>query len=334
MSKVYEALRQKDLEVSTLPGMDPSSASDFSRESETVRHELGLSDRALQAVFLVGDEESEYRAEPQSQSETTSRPSEQVSRTAVDFPHLRLGRGDDSRLVFHTDPRGLAAEQYRLLRRNLEQKFPKGAVLLMTSPAPRDGKTLSAANLCSCLADSGRSTLLLECDLRQPSLRKLMRTAADSTTGIEAVLAGSAAPEAAVRFVEDLSVHVALVQTAPPNPSQLIRGAGMRNFLAWAREHFDWLVVDGPPIFPAADVAEISPLTDAVLMVVRARNTSRHLISKSVDLLGSRLFGVVLNEANVESNAYYQYLSDSPKTKSGPARTVPHNGNSGSATIR
>jgi capsular exopolysaccharide synthesis family protein len=315
MSKVYEALRQKDLEVSSSLGAYAPPENETPQSSEPFPADLGVSDRTLQAAFAASEDElGLYESLPQFRG-SPNQPAKD-SKASREFPHLRLAPNSNSRLVFQTDPHGLAAEQYRFLRRNLEQKFTSGGVLMVTSPAPRDGKTLSTVNLCSCLADSGRSTLLLEGDIRQPSIHNVLAPT-NLNVGIEDVLAGTSAPEDVVCVVDDLSFHVAMVKTPPQDPSRLIAGDGMRNLLAWGRAHFDWVVVDCPPVLPAADVTAMVSLADAAILVVRARSTPRDLASKSIELLGNHLFGVVMNEATVESNAYYRYLSDyRPQTKS------------------
>jgi len=220
-----------------------------------------------------------------------------------------VGYRENSRLVFQTERHGLAAEQFRFLRRNVEQKFPKGAVLLVTSPAPKDGKTLTSLNLCSCLADTGRSTLLLEGDIRRPSVYKFLG-GTDIAPGIEDVLSGVATPAQAIHFVEELSFHVAMVANPPAEPSRLVSGSSFKQLVAWARGRFDWVVIDSPPVLPAADVTQLMPLADIVLAVVRTRSTPRELAVRTFEVLGNRLSGVVLNDTTVDSNPYYRYLSE------------------------
>ena len=246
---------------------------------------------------------------------------EKVAPAARGFRQIKLADAEDSRLVFQNDRHGLAAEQFRFLRRTLEQKFPKGGVVLVTSPAPRDGKTLTTLNLAACLADSGRATILLEGDIRQPSFHRLLG-GNDGVPGIEDALAGSVRPEEAIQVVEELKLHVAMVSTPPTDPSHLVNGSGAKNLLAWARGEFHWVVIDSPPVLPAADVAQMATLADATLLVVRAQSTPRDLVVRACEVLGDHLFGVVLNEATVESNPYYRYLTEyRHKVAASPRRT-------------
>lgn len=230
------------------------------------------------------------------------------SRSPNSFRHISLQFREEFRLIFHTDPHGLPAEQFRLLRRTLSQEFRKGAVLLITSPGVGDGKTLTSLNLCACLADSGDPTLLVEADFRRPTARNLL-TSAMKPPGIEDAWAGKVEPGEAVRSVEELSLHAAIVAKIPDDPSRLIHGAGVKQFLAWAREHFRWVVLDAPPVLPAADATELSPLADAVLLVIRAQSTPRVLSRRAFEMLGKSLYGVIFNEATVDSTPHYGYLS-------------------------
>lgn len=224
------------------------------------------------------------------------------------FRHLTLRLQEESRLVFPTEPDGLAAEQFRLLRRTLSREFDTGGVLLITSPAMGDGKTLTSVNLSICLAETGHPTLLVEADVRRPTIRTILSHGIEPP-GLEDVLAGKVQPARAVHGIKELNLYAAIVAKLPKNPSQLMSGPGVRHFLTWAREHFLWVVLDAPPVLPTADVPELLPLADAALLVVRAQSTPRELAKRAVEMLGKHLRGVIFNEVTVESNPHYRYLS-------------------------
>ncbi len=225
------------------------------------------------------------------------------------FRHLTLPIKENSRLVFHTDAHGAAAEQFRFLRRSLTQEFSKGGVLMVTSPTVGDGKTLTSINLCSCLAELGEPTLLIEADMRRPTVGKVLSCTAEAP-GIEDVLNGGAQPTEAIYLIEELRFHAAMMTSVPRDPSKLINGGGFRKFLAWAGGHFRWIVLDASPVLPTADVSDLLPQIDGVLLVIRAESTPRELSRRSVEILGKHVRGVIFNEATVHSNAYYRYLSD------------------------
>lgn len=228
---------------------------------------------------------------------------------------LLMKVSSESALVFPSCPNGLAAEQFRQLRRNLTEQFPEGGALLVTSAAQAEGKTVSATNLAWCLAESGAPTLLFEADLRRPAVAKFLGCSAQ--VGVESALRGEVEPKAVVAAAENFPLHVATVAKPVRDPSQLIKGVGMRRFLDWARANFRWVVVDAPPVLPAADALELSSLTDAVLLVARVRVTPRGLLEKSCQLLGSRLRGIILNEATLCWDSYHRYLAPyyGPRTK-------------------
>jgi capsular exopolysaccharide synthesis family protein len=233
-------------------------------------------------------------------------PEAQIARNG--FRLLTLPLKESSRLIFQTDTHGMAAEQFRLLRRKLTQDFSAGGVLMVTSPTVGDGKTLTSINLCSCLAELGEPTLLIEADLRRPTVGRVLSCPLEAP-GIETVLSGEAQPTDVIHMVEQLRFHVAMVARVPTDPSKLINGDGFRQFLAWARGHFRWIVLDSSPVLPAADVADLLPQADCALLVIRAGSTPRELSKHTVEILGKRLHGVILNEATVDSNAYYRYLT-------------------------
>jgi capsular exopolysaccharide synthesis family protein len=231
--------------------------------------------------------------------------SEAVSRNG--FRHFSPLIREESRLVFHTDPYGLTAEQFRILRRVLSQDSPTGAVLMITSPGMGDGKTFTSLNLCTCLADSGDPTLLIEADLRRPTVRTMLACAMDPP-GIEDALAGRVEPSKVVHSIEKLAFHAATVAKIPTDPSRLISGTLVQQFVAWARGHFRWVVLDMAPVLPAADVSELLALTDGVLLVIRAQSTPRELSKRAIEVIGKHLYGVILNEVTVDFNPYYRHF--------------------------
>jgi capsular exopolysaccharide synthesis family protein len=211
---------------------------------------------------------------------------------------------EESRLVFHTDPSGLTAEQFRMLRRTIKEDASTGAVLMVTSPGMGDGKTFTSLNLCTCLADSGDPTLLIEMDLRRPTVRTVLGWTSQSP-GLEEALAGRVQPKDVVDLVEKLSFHTATVAKVPHDPSHLVHGITTKRFLGWARENFRWVVLDAPPVLPAADVSELQPSTDGVLLVIRAQSTPRELSRRAIEAIGKHLYGVIFNEVTVDFSPYY-----------------------------
>jgi Mrp family chromosome partitioning ATPase len=223
------------------------------------------------------------------------------------FRKIDLKLDANSRIVFQTEPNGVAIEQYRLLRHSLAEQFPQGGVLLVTSPAKGDGKTLNSVNLAWCLAETSSPTLLVEFDLRQPAIANALGIR--PVPGVESALCGETLPESTVVAVNGLPLHIAAASKPVRDPLMVLKSAGTTHFLEWARKKFRWVVMDAPPVISSADVPELAPLADAVLMVVRVHGTPRELVKKSFQLVGQRLRGVILNEANLCSESYYRYLT-------------------------
>ena len=214
----------------------------------------------------------------------------------------------ENRLVFISDPGGVAAEQYRIMRRKLVERYPTGGVVLVTSPGSGDGKTLTSTNLAWCLAETGVPTLLAEMDLRNPSVAKLLGYQCESS-GIELLLAGQEEPEAVVRQVNRMRFHVAAAGRITPNPVDLLAGRHLRDMIAWARQNYKWVVLDSPPLFPLADALELASMSDFTLLVVRARVSPRILVEKAIESLGPHLQQVIMNEGTECADSSYRYLS-------------------------
>lgn len=300
MSGIYEALRQKREEIS---GSTPrTSARIAALSSNSGVEDLGELSEALQAMVSAALDEDPGQ---------DSLPRREVSRArslfeatpGKEFRPLRLAAPANPALLFRNNPDGVAAEQFRFLRRRLEQKFPGGAGLLITSPAPKDGKSLTALNLSACLAQTGRPTLLVEADIRQPSLSAMVADTKDMA-GIEGAFAGVSEPQQVVHSLEELSIYVALVGNPPNDPSRLLGSASTKSFLSWAREKFHWVVIDAPPVLPAVDVSLLAGLADATLLVLRSHQTPRGLAIRAIELLGSHLSGVIMNDASIQSKSY------------------------------
>ncbi len=217
----------------------------------------------------------------------------------------------NSRVVFRAGRNEVAIEQYRFLRRNLTEQFPRGAILLVTSPTSQEGKTLNAINLAWCLAENTSPTLLLEADFRQPSVARVLGYT--PLYGIESAMLGEVEPKSTVAVLgKDLPLHVATVSKPQSDPTRVLKSTATKNYLVWARSNFTWVVLDCPPVIPVADVAELAPLGDAVLLVVRARATPPSLVEKAFHILGDRVRGVILNEAPLCQDMYYHYLTRHP----------------------
>jgi capsular exopolysaccharide synthesis family protein len=224
----------------------------------------------------------------------------------------RAGAGAfDHRLVAALAPRSIAAEQYRSLRTRVRQAENGRALrtIIITSPGKGDGKSLTAANLSLTMAQEFQPrVLLLDADLRRPSLHSLFGIS--ETPGLSDVLMGGATIDEALVHVEDHHLSILPAGLPPTHPAELLGSAAMRRTLDTLRTRFDRIIIDMPPVEPLADVHILTPLADALLMIVRAGLTEKPAIDRALHGLDvSKVLGLVLNEAASDSSgdAYSGY---------------------------
>lgn len=211
------------------------------------------------------------------------------------------------------------SESYRKLRTNISHLDPDDPprTLLITSALGGDGKTVTAANLAASLAQGGRRTILVEADLRRPTLGRLLGLVPD--VGVTTVVAGKASRAEAIQ--ESADFHVLTSGPIPPNPSELLGSQAFRALLAGLREDYDSVVVDTPPLIAVTDAAVTAAAVDAVLIVCQARRTTRPDLRKALfglRAVDANVAGVVLNQTSVSRRAYFQYSYQSPGQ---PSRT-------------
>ncbi|MBV8281648.1 MAG: CpsD/CapB family tyrosine-protein kinase [Candidatus Eremiobacteraeota bacterium] len=211
----------------------------------------------------------------------------------------------NSRLIFAVDEFGFAADQYRAIGKRLEVKCT-GRRLLITSPGAQEGKSTSASNLAWALSERGRSTLLLELDLRKPVFSRIFGVS-PAQAGIDMVLSGDAEPREAVFRVRGTTLHIMAVRYAQLSAAKLVQGPGLTQLLDWASSRFDWLVLDSPPVFPVSDVIELASHSDPIVMVVRAGSTRTILVRKAFEALGGGLKFVILNGSDLRPVGSYYY---------------------------
>src|SRR5437867_516564 len=202
-------------------------------------------------------------------------------------------------------------EQYRKLAATLHhlQLERNARVLMISSAVPAEGKTLTAANLSLTLSESyGRRVLLIDADLRRPSLHQLFDL--PNLTGLGD---GLRSPTERLLPLVQVSRRLTILPAGRPDPDPMVglTSSRMRRVLHEAAEVFDWVVVDTPPIGVLTDGRLLADMVDAALLVIRAGTSPFNLISRAVDALGrDRIAGVVLNGLNPrdqQASGYYGY---------------------------
>ena len=224
-------------------------------------------------------------------------------------------------LVFPHSP---AAEAFRALRTNLEYVSVDETVdsILVTSSVPGEGKSTVAANLAVVLAQGGRKTLLVDADLRNPSIHDMFRF--PNNVGLTTVLRNNSRASAPLHVTEVVGLSVLLSGPVPPNPSELLGSERMRTVLSSLRESFDVIVLDSPPLTAVTDAAILSRLASGTLLVVRARKTRRGTIKlgrDALDRVSAHLLGAVVNDVGKEAApAYYGYYGQQPEAARVPPK--------------
>ncbi len=213
--------------------------------------------------------------------------------------------GPEARLVALAAPDSPAAEQYRVLYQRIARlavRRPLRAVAV-TSAGRREGRTTTAANLALTAAQEGRSTVLVEADLRRPSLARLLGLA--PRAGIADVLAGRAELAQATIRLGPLAVVVA---GEDRDPGALLRGPAAAALLDQLRAAYELVVLDAPPALAFSDGDRLSGDADAALLVVRAGATPRQVVRLALEALGDRAAGIVLNDVDPDAVAHGRWI--------------------------
>jgi capsular exopolysaccharide synthesis family protein len=217
-----------------------------------------------------------------------------------------------SRIVFHTDPSSPGADRFRLLRMRLRGlwKAKKIRTLLITSPLPGDGKSTIALNLATALAEGGKRTvLLIEADLHRSPLAQQLGL--KTGPGLAECLEGGLNPLSAVRRLEPLGWYLLTAGQPHSNPTELLQGDAPSVVMQKLSPHFDWILIDSPPVAPLTDALSLGRHTSASLLVSRAGRTPSDGLERAIALLGrEHVLGIVLNgieELDQLYSGYYGY---------------------------
>jgi receptor protein-tyrosine kinase len=194
-------------------------------------------------------------------------------------------------------PDSSLAEGFRVLRANLRfaDLDASRQMILVTSALANEGKTLTAVNLAQSLAATGQSVLLIDCDLRSPSVAADLGL--ENAVGMLSVLLGHVTLTGAIQ-AHSSGLDVLPTGPRPPNPSEVLATDAVANLLNEAREAYDVIVIDAPPILPVADTSPLISHVDGVLLLARFGRTKKDVLRLAADRiegLGGRLYGVVLN---------------------------------------
>jgi protein-tyrosine kinase len=220
---------------------------------------------------------------------------------------------DNNKIVSGINPKSPVAEAFRILRTNLQfstvdKPFKS---ILITSAGPGEGKSTTAANLGTVMAQTGAKVILVDCDLRRAELHRLFNLPNDE--GLTNVLVGGLDIKLVLRDTWLPNLKVITSGPLPPNPAELLGSEKTREVLAKLKEMADIILVDSPPVLMVADATLLSSIVDGVILVIKSAKTKIDAAKQAKERLenaNARIVGTVLNAVE-SSNGYYYYYNSS-----------------------
>ena len=226
-------------------------------------------------------------------------------------------------LLVHEKPKSPISEAYRVLRTNIQfSSVDKPLkVIAITSSGPNEGKSTTISNLAITFAQSGSKVLIVDADLRKPTIHKLYDFR--NQLGLVNILAKKEALGICIHDTLVDNLYVLTSGPIPPNPSELLQSESMKKFLDEVTEIFDIVLIDTPPVGSVTDAAILSSMVDGIILVAASGQVKIDEIKRSKELLekvNANIIGVVLNklDKNAQGNYYYYYYyyygeTDDPK---------------------
>lgn len=212
-------------------------------------------------------------------------------------------------LTAYANPKSPIAEAYRTLRTNLSfaSVDKKIKAILITSSLPNEGKSTVVCNFAHVMAQSGMKVLVVDCDMRNPSIHKLMGI---KNQGLSNILSGQGSVKDYIQNVPETTVDFLAGGPVPPNPSELLVSKSFLDFLQEMTAEYDYVMLDTPPVLPVTDAAALATRVDACIFVVESGRHAPKVVvdaKKRLEVAGAFILGVVLNKFKVEHNKSYGY---------------------------
>lgn len=254
---------------------------------------------------------------------------EQVSGTGViGITPFDKSRRTDPVIAFEND-NSPSAEAFRKLRTNLQflSVDDPPRMICVTSSVPNEGKSTTSVNISLALAEAGNEVLLIDGDMRRPSLAKYLDLV--GSVGFSTVLSGAAPLDDVLQKTKLNNLTALTAGPTPPNPSELLGSLAAKRLLSELRLRFDYVIIDSAPLLAVTDGAILAAEADGVIVMVRANKTKREQLVHSIQLLknvGANMLGTVLSMVPTrggQSYNYYHYapgyagVEDSNKTRTG-----------------
>ena len=323
MSNIFDALQISENEQAGSDSSQPAKATELLQRAErraVSNWEATVSDVGPEATSFADNNEIVVRdtiplagavavAPGNAEGLSADERSDILSR----FQSLPISLPSQSRLVCLTDKENPTAEAIRLLGVRLRdlRRIRRLKKVLITSTIPQEGKSTIAANLACALAHApNEKTLLVEGDLRHPSLSKMFGI--QKCHGINDWLRGESGPLADIYHLNEAGLWLLPASDATSNPIELLQSHKLSTVMEQLTAWFDWIIIDSPPVLPLADTSVWMRFADGVLLVTRQGTTEKRQLQNGLQALDStKLLGAVVNGSMASAYSGYYYRSSS-----------------------
>lgn len=212
------------------------------------------------------------------------------------------------KLVTNENPKSIVSEQFRTVRTNINFSMPDKELktLLFTSSSPGEGKSTSAANVAIVFAQEGKKVLLVDADMRKPTMHYTFHTT--NTTGLSNLLTKQWMLEEVTKVTKIEGLHLITSGPIPPNPAELIGSNSMGTLIEELIAQYDIVIFDAPPLLSVADAQILSNKCDGTILVINAGTTEKDSVVKAKESLVSakaNILGTLMNNFKLEKDHYY-----------------------------
>ncbi|OPJ65360.1 CpsD/CapB family tyrosine-protein kinase [Clostridium chromiireducens] len=231
--------------------------------------------------------------------------------------HKAVANQDYKGFVVEKKPKSIVSEAYRTLRTNVQySSFDKAIkTIVITSAEAAEGKSTVSGNLALSFAQNDKKVIIVDCDLRKPSVHKNFKIS--NLSGLSEVLIGKENLEDVIQN-RNGNLDILTSGKIPPNPSEMLSSVSMTNLIEKLREQYDIVILDSAPLQAVTDAQILSTKADGTILVIRAQRTSRDSVIEAKNLLtkvGANILGTVLHAVENTRGKYYYYYGSSDESK-------------------